>query len=45
MIQMEKKVLCSKENNSINISHLPQGVYFVKFESNGKWLTQKIIKK
>lgn len=40
-----KKVLCSKENNSINISHLPQGVYFVKFESNGKWLTQKIIKK
>lgn len=33
-----------KENNGINISHLPKGVYFVKFESNGKWLTQKIIK-
>ncbi|SDJ80318.1 YCF48-related protein [Chryseobacterium jejuense] len=40
-----KTVLFNKENNGINISHLPQGVYFVKFESNGKWFTQKIIKK
>lgn len=40
-----KIVSFTKENNGINISHLPQGVYFVKFESNGKWLTQKIMKK
>lgn len=40
-----KIVSFTKENNGINISHLPQGIYFVKFESNGKWLTQKIIKK
>ncbi|MGE8553978.1 MAG: YCF48-related protein [Chryseobacterium jejuense] len=35
----------TKENNGINISHLGAGAYFIKFESNGKWLTQKIIKK
>jgi len=40
-----KIVSFTKENNGINISQLPQGIYFVKFESNGKWLTQKIIKK
>ncbi|PIF44269.1 putative secreted protein (Por secretion system target) [Chryseobacterium sp. 52] len=40
-----KIVSFTKENKGINISHLPQGIYFVKFESNGKWLTQKIIKK
>lgn len=34
-----------KENNGINISHLKPGTYFIKFESNGKWITQKIIKK
>lgn len=34
----------TKENNGVNISQLKPGVYFVKFESHGKWLTQKIIK-
>ncbi|MDN3694814.1 YCF48-related protein [Chryseobacterium tructae] len=34
----------TKESNGINISQLEPGVYFVKFESNGKWFTQKIIK-
>ncbi len=35
----------TKENNGINISHLSEGIYFIKFESAGKWFTQKIIKK
>ncbi|AZA82124.1 hypothetical protein C1637_10170 [Chryseobacterium lactis] len=34
-----------KENNGINISHLESGTYFIKFETNGKWFTQKILKK
>jgi hypothetical protein len=31
-------------NTSLNISHLPQGIYFVKIQSNGKTKTHRIIK-
>lgn len=34
----------TKEQNGINISNLESGTYFIKFESSGKWFTQKIIK-
>ena len=40
----EQKYLTSSINNTIDLSALATGIYFARFESNGKISTQKIIK-